>query len=103
MQRSLKEAEAQSFELYHPQVDQAKGGALREQREPTPEEALARRRHKELVTEETLDNEMAILAPLQEGTQVNLERFKAKLRDQYLEGKGVDASQGNQGDHPAGP
>ena len=23
----------------------------------------------------------------------NLERFKAKLRDQYLEGKGVDASQ----------
>ena len=53
---------------------------------------------------------MAILAPLQEGMQalpaeevanegaralrkVNLERFKAKLRDQYLEGKGVDASQ----------
>ena len=25
--------------------------------------------------------------------KVNLERFKAKLRDQYLEGKGVDASQ----------
>ena len=53
---------------------------------------------------------MAILAPLQEGMQalpaeevanegvralrkVNVERFKAKLRDQYLEGKGVDASQ----------
>ena len=70
VQRSLKEAEAQSFELYHPQVDQAirkkeeLHKALREQREPTPEEASARRRHKELVTEEMLDNEMAILAPL---------------------------------------
>ena len=83
--------------------------ALREHREPTPEESSARQRHKELVTDEMLDNEMAILAPLQEGMQalpaeevanearalrkVNLERFKAKLRDQYLEGKGVDASQ----------
>ena len=107
VQRSLKEAEAQSFELYHPQVDQAirkkeeLHKALREQREPTPEEALARRLHKELVTEEMLDNEMAILAPLQEGMQalpsdevanegaralrkVNLERFKAKLRDRAL-------------------
>ena len=71
---------------------------------------MARQRHKELVTDEMLDNEMAILAPLQQGMQalpaeevaneggrafrkVNLERFKAKLRDQYLEGKGVDASQ----------
>ena len=35
-------------------------------REPTPE-ASARRLHKELVTEEMLDNEMAILARLQEG------------------------------------
>ena len=75
VQRSLKEAEAQSFELYHPQVDQAirkkeeLHKALQEQREPTPEEASARRLHKELVTEEMLDNEMAILAPLQEGMQ----------------------------------
>ena len=74
VQRSLKEAEAQSFELYHPQ-DQAirkkeeLHGALREQPEPTPEKASARRLHKELVTEEMLDNEMAILAPLQEGMQ----------------------------------
>ena len=41
MQRSLKEAEAQSFQLYHPQVDQAirkkeLRKALREHREPTP-------------------------------------------------------------------
>ena len=111
VQRSLKEAEAQSFQLYHPQVDQAirkkeeLHKALREHREPTPEESSG---HKELVTEEMLDNEMAILAPLQEGMQalpseevanegaralrkVNLERFSAKLQDQYLEG--VDASQ----------
>ena len=71
-----------------PQVDQAirkkeeLHKALREHREPTPEEASARRRRKELVTEEMLDNEMAILAPLQEGMQalpsekVNLERFE---------------------------
>ena len=63
-QRSLKEAEAQSFQLYHPQVDH-----IREHREPTAEESSARRRHKELVTEEMLDNEMAILAPFQEGMQ----------------------------------
>ena len=69
----LKEAEAQSFQLYHPQVDQAirkkeeLHKALREHREPTPQKSSARRRHKELVTEEMLDNEMAILAPLQEG------------------------------------
>ena len=76
---------------------------MREHREPTPQ---ARRRHKELVTEEMLDNEMAILEGMQalpseevanEGARgfrkVNLERFKAKLQDQYLEGKGVDASQ----------
>ena len=76
--------------------------ALREHREPTPQESSARRRRKELVTDEMLDNEMAILAPLQEGMQAlpaeevanqkaraNVERFKAKLRDQYLEGKGV--------------
>ena len=110
VQRSLQEAEAQSFQLYHPQVDRAiLHKALREHREPTPESST-RQRHKELVTDEMLDNEMAILAPLQEGMQalpaeevanegagalrkVNLERFKAKLRDQYLEGKGVDASQ----------
>ena len=62
---------------------------------------MARRRHKELVTDEMLDNEMAILAPFEEGMQAlpaeevanEVERFKAKLRDQYLEGKGVDASQ----------
>ena len=75
---------------------------MREHREPTLEEALARRRHKELVTEEMLDNEMAILAPLQEGMQAlpseevaneGAPALKAKLRDQYLEGKGVDASQ----------
>ena len=94
VQRSLKEAEAQSFQLYHPQVDQAiqkkeeLHKALREHREPTLEESSARRRHKQLVTEEMLDNEMAILAPLQEGMQAlpseegQLERFKAKLRDQ---------------------
>ena len=56
-------------QLYHPQVDRAiwkkeeLHKALREHREPTPLR------------------------------KVNLERFKAKLRDQYLEGKGVDASQ----------
>ena len=50
VQRSLKEAEAQSFQLYHPQVDQAirkkeeLHKALREHREPTPEESSARRR-----------------------------------------------------------
>ena len=70
--RSLKEAEAQSFQLYHPQVDQAirkkeeLHKALREHREPTLEESFG---HKELVTEEMLDNEMAILAPLQKGMQ----------------------------------
>ena len=37
--------------------------------EPTPEESSARQRHKELVTDEMLDNEMAIVAPLQEGMQ----------------------------------
>ena len=56
MQRSLQEAEAQSFQLYHAQVDRA----IRK---------TARQRHKELVTDEMLDNEMAILAPLQEGMQ----------------------------------
>ena len=73
---------------------------MHKDREPTPEESSAR-----LVTDEMLDNEMAILAPLQEGMQAlpaeevankggrALERTKAKLRDQYLEGKGVDASQ----------
>ena len=66
VQRSLQEAEAQSFQLYHPQVDQAirkkeeLHKALREHRE----ESSARQRHKELVTDEMLDNEMAILAPL---------------------------------------
>ena len=113
VQRSLKEAEAQSFQLYHRQMDQAirkkeeLHKALREHREPTPEESSARRRHKELVTEEMLDNEMAILAPLQKGMQalpseevanegaravrkVNLPgAVQAKLRDQYLDGKGV--------------
>ena len=81
-----KEAEAQSFQLYHPQVDQG------EHREPTSEESSARRRHKELVTEEMLDNEMAILAPgghagpaVRGGGQEG--QPKAKLRDQYLEGK----------------
>ena len=75
VQRSLQEAEAQSFQLYHPQVDQAirkkeeLHKALREHREPTPEESLARQRHKELVTDEMLDGEMAILAPLQEGRE----------------------------------
>ena len=37
--------------------------ALREHREPIAEESSARQRHKELVTDEMLDNEMAILAP----------------------------------------
>ena len=91
-------------------VDIRQEKALRKHREPTPEESSARQRHKELVTDEMLDNEMAILAPLQEGMQalpaeevanegaqplrkVNVEQFKAKLGDQYLEGKGVDASQ----------
>ena len=76
---------------------------MREHREPTPRPGGG------TSTEEMLDNEMAILAPLQEGMQALpseevanegaralrkvLERFKAKLRDQYLEGKGVDASQ----------
>ena len=73
VQRSPQEAEAQSFQLYHPQVDRAirkkeeLHKALRERREPTPEESSARQRHKELVTDEMLDNEMAILALLQEG------------------------------------
>ena len=69
VQRSLKEAEAQSFQLYHPQVDQAIRKKEELHREPTPKESSARRRRKELVTEEMLDNEMAILAPLQEGMQ----------------------------------
>ena len=48
VQRSLQEAEAQSFQLYHPQVDQAirkkqeLHKALTEHREPTPEESSAR-------------------------------------------------------------
>ena len=95
VQRSLQEAEAQSFQLYHPQVDQAirkkeeLHKALREHREPTPGGVLGQAGRKELVTNEMLDNEMAILAPLQEDMQgapalrkVNLERFKAKLRTQ---------------------
>ena len=93
VQRSLKEAEAQSFELYHPQVDQA----IRKKEELHKALRLWRRpggcaRSWSLGM---LDNEMAILAPLQEGMQalpsdevanegarvrrkVNLERFKAK-------------------------
>ena len=73
VQRSLQEAEAQSFQLYHPQVDQAirkkeeLHKALREHREPTPGPRPGS--GKELVTDEMLDNEMAILAPLQEGMQ----------------------------------
>ena len=83
----------------------------REHREPTPEESSARQRHKELVTDEMLDNEMAILAPLQEGMQalpaeevanegarakVNLERFKAKLRDHSGGAGGEQAHPGHQ-------
>ena len=95
VQRSLQEAEAQSFQLYHPQVDRAirkkeeLHKALREHREPTPEESSARQRHKELVRIEMLDNEMAILAllrracrpcrqrrwPMREPGPSNLERF----------------------------
>ena len=106
VQRSLQEAEAQSFQLYVDRAIRKKEGlhkALREHREPTPEESSARQRHKELVTDEMLDNEMAILAPLQEGMQalpaeevanegaralrkVNLERFKAKLREEAQRG-----------------
>ena len=62
-QRSLQEAEAQSFQLYHPQVDQA---------------IRKRQRHKELVTDEMLDNEMAILAPLQEGRPCRQRRWPTR-------------------------
>ena len=100
-ERSRSRCSGPCRKLYHPQVDQAirkkeeLHKALREHREPTPEESSARQRHKELVTDEMLDNEMAILAPFEEVAnegaralrKVNLERFKAKLRDQYLEGK----------------
>ena len=105
VQRSLNKKRLRASSSTTPRWTRRSG-----RREPTSEESSARRRHKELVTEEMLDNEMAILAPLQEGMQalpseevanegacalrkVNLERFKPKLRDQYLEGKGVDASQ----------
>ena len=114
VQRSLQEAEAQSFKLYHPQIDAAikKKAALQEvlarERELAPEEAAARKLQKEIITDELLDNEMAVLAPIQEGMQsvpadevanagssglrkVNLERFREKLREQYLEGRSADA------------
>ena len=104
VQRSLQEAEAQSFELYHPQVDQAirkKEELHKEHREPTLEEALARRRHKELVTERCWTTRWRSWLPSRKAlpsdevanegaralSKVNLERFKAKLRDQYLEGR----------------
>ena len=110
VQRSLQEAEAQSFQLYHPQVDQAirkkeeLHKALRERREPTPEESSARQRRKELVTDECNPGASpgGHAGPAGRGggqrgsralRKVNLEQFKAKLQDQYLEGKGVDASQ----------
>ena len=72
----LKEAEAQSFQLYHPQVDQA-----------IRKKGLAGASGTEFgggLTEEMLDNEMAILAPLQEGMQALPSEEVAK---------GVDASQ----------
>ena len=77
---------------------------------------MARQRHKELVTDEMLNNEMAILAPLHEACRPCRQRrwpmrepgpsgkstwsFKAKLRDQYLEGKGVDGAGGEPADSP---
>ena len=64
VQRSLKAAEAQNFQLYHPQVDQA----IRKKEEL--HKALREHRRKELVTDEMLDNEMAILAPLHAGPAV---------------------------------
>ena len=103
-----------SFKLYHPQIDAAikKKAALQEvlarKRELAPEEVAARKLRKEIITDELLDNEMAVLAPIQEGMQsvpadevanagssdlrkVNLERFREKLREQYLEGRSADA------------
>ena len=65
---SFEEAEAQSFKLYHPQIDVAiKKKVLARKREP--EEVAARKLHKEIITDELLDNEMAVLAPIQEGMQ----------------------------------
>ena len=74
VQRSLQEAEAQSFKLYRPQIDAAikRKAALQEilarKRELAPEEIAARKLHKETITDELLDN-VAVLAPIQEGMQ----------------------------------
>ena len=65
----------------------------------TPEQSSARRRHKELVMEEMLDNEMAILAPLQEGMQALPSEEVANEGARALSGLG-DPSAGEPGRAP---